>query len=310
MLYDVVVIGGSFAGLSAAMHLARARRSVLVIDSGQPRNRFSPESHGIFALDGEVPGDLIDRARSQVERYPTAQTLAGAVVGAVQTASGFQVTTAAGEVVTARKLVLAFGISDILPEIPGLVERWGQSVLHCPYCHGFEYAGRKLGVLQSAFSAEKAVLLADWGPTTLFLNGAAPPDPEVLGRLQRRGVHIEAEPILSLEGEPPHLSSMRLADGRDVPVEALYLNPRSRLNSTLAERLGCAIDDGPFGPVIRTDVGKRTTVSGLYAAGDIARAPHNATWAASDGITAAASAHQALVSENSVATLTPHVGQS
>lgn len=296
MQHDAVVIGGSFAGLSAAIHIARARRSVCVIDAGHPRNRFADTSHGFFAQDGCDPRDMIARAHAQLQRYPGVRAIADEAGAAHATEGGFAVALASGEAISARKLVLAFGVSDVLPEIPGLPERWGKSVLHCPYCHGFEYAGGQLGVLQTApFSALKALLVADWGPTTLFLNGGEAPDEAARARLEGRGVTIEAAPIVALSGEKLSLSSLSLADGRDVSIDALYLTPRSRLNSSIAEQLGCAIDDGPFGAMIRTDAAKQTTVPGVYAAGDIARAPHNATWAAADGVMAGVSLHQSLV---------------
>jgi thioredoxin reductase len=298
MQHDAVVIGGSFAGLSAAIHIARARRSVCVIDAGSPRNRFADASHGFFAQDGNDPRAMIARAHAQLCRYPTVRMIAGEASTAHAVDGGFAVVLAGGEAVSARKLVLAFGISDELPGIPGLPERWGKSVLHCPYCHGFEYAGGRLGVLETAaFSAHKALLVADWGPTTLFLNGGDAPDQATRAKLEQRGIAIEAAPIAALRGEGLSLSSLSLADGREVEIDALFLTPRSRLNSPIAEQLGCAIDDGPFGPMIRTDAAKQTTVPGVYAAGDIARAPHNATWAAADGVTAGVSLHQSLVFE-------------
>lgn len=298
MQHDAIVIGGSYAGLSAAIHIARARRSVCVIDAGAPRNRFADASHGFFGQDGAEPHAMIAEALAQLQRYPTVRTIAGEAIGASAVAGGFEVKLADGETLTAAKLVLAFGISDVLPELPGLVERWGKSVLHCPYCHGFEYGGQRLGVLQTMpMSAHQALLIADWGPTTLYLNGGDMPDAEVQAKLARRGVEIEPAQIEALRGEATTLSSLTLADGREVPIEALYLAPHSRLNSSLAEQLGCALDDGPFGPVIRTDAAKLTTVPGVYAAGDAARAPHNASWAAADGVTAGVSLHQSLVFE-------------
>ncbi|MCC2976669.1 NAD(P)/FAD-dependent oxidoreductase [Sphingomonas sp. PL-96] len=298
MQHDAIVIGGSFAGLSAAIHIARARRSVCVIDAGAPRNRFADASHGFFGQDGNAPHAMIAGALAQLQRYPTVRTLPGEAIGASAVAGGFEVNLADGETLTAAKLVLAFGISDVLPELPGLVERWGKSVLHCPYCHGFEYGGQRLGVLQTMpMSANQALLIADWGPTTLYLNGGDMPDADVQAKLARRGVTIEPARIVALRGEDTALSSLTLADGREAPIDALYLAPRSRLNSPIAEQLGCALDDGPFGPVIRTDAAKLTTVPGVYAAGDAARAPHNASWAAADGVTAGVSLHQSLVFE-------------
>ena len=298
MQYDAIVIGGSYAGLSAAIHIARARRSVCVIDAGSPRNRFADASHGFFGQDGNAPHAMISGALEQLQRYPSVRSVAGEAIGATPVPGGFEVKLAAGEALTATKLVLAFGISDILPKVPGLAERWGKSVLHCPYCHGFEYGGQRLGVLQTMpMSAHQALLIADWGPTTLYLNGGDMPDTEVQAKLARRAVAIEPAQIVGLRGEGTALSSLVLDDGREMSVDALYLAPHSRLNSPVAEQLGCALDDGPFGPMIRTDAAKLTTVPGVYAAGDAARAPHNASWAAADGVTAGVSLHQSLVFE-------------
>jgi thioredoxin reductase len=298
MQHDAIVIGGSYAGLSAAIHIARARRSVCVIDTGAPRNRFADASPGFFGQDGNEPRAMIASALAQLQRYPTVRTVAGEAIGASPISNGFEVTLARGETLTATKLVLAFGISHVLPELPCLAERWGKSVLHCPYCHGFEYGGQRLGVLATMpMSAHQAMLIADWGPTTLYLNGGDMPDAEVQAKLARRGVPIDPAPIVALRGDGTALSSLLLPGGREASIDALYLAPRSRLNSPIAEQLGCALDDGPFGPVVRTDTAKLTTVPGVYAAGDAARAPHNASWAAADGVTAGVSLHQSLVFE-------------
>jgi len=298
MQYDAIVIGGSFAGLSAAIHIARARRSVCIIDAGHPRNRFADASHGLFGQDGNDPRAMIAAARAQVQRYPTVTIVSGEASSARPLDGGFEVTPKDGAPLTAARLALAFGISDVLPDLPGLADRWGKSVLHCPYCHGFEYAEGRLGVLRSTpMSAHQALLIAEWGPTTLYLNGGEAPDDDVQAKLARRGVAIEPARIVALRGENRGLSSLLLQDGREAPIDALYVAPRSRLNSPIAAQLGCALDDGPFGPVIRTDANKLTTVPGVYAAGDIARAPHNASWAAADGVTAGVFLHQSLVFE-------------
>lgn len=296
MQHDAIVIGGSFAGLSAAIHIARARRSVCIIDAGEPRNRFAKSSHGFFGQDGESPRAMIARAQAQVEAYPTVSSVIGEAIMACATDNGFSVTLDGGRTQTARKLVLAHGIRDVLPDIPGITERWGKSVLHCPYCHGFEFGGKRLGVLHTMpMSFHQALLIADWGPTTLYLNGADTPDDETLVKLERRGVHIEPARVMALEGDGTSLSGLMLNDGRTAAIDALFIAPRTHLNSPIAEQLGCALDDGPFGKVIRTDPAKLTTLPGVYAAGDAARVPHNATWAAADGVTAGTSLHQALV---------------
>jgi thioredoxin reductase len=294
MPFDAIVVGGSFAGLSAATYIARGRRSVCVIDAGSPRNRFAAASHGFFGQDGSDPRTMIAQARAQLARYPQVTFVTGEAVDA-RTGRDFSVILGAGKALNAARLVLAFGISDLLPELPGLAERWGKSVLHCPYCHGYELAGRRLGVLAvSPMSAHQALLIAEWGPTTLYLNGGAMPGEPVCTQLVRKGVKIEPSPLIALLGEGELLSNVQLADGRTAAIDALYLAPRSCLNSPLAERLGCAMDEGPFGPVIRTDASKLTTVAGVYAAGDIARAPHSVSWAAADGVTAGISVHQSL----------------
>ncbi len=296
MQHDAIIIGGSFAGLSAAIHIARARRSVCVIDAGSPRNRFANTSHGFFGLDGSAPLTMIANARAQLQAYPTVRTVAGEASTARAIEGGFELMLAGGETLTAVKLVLAFGVSDELPDLPGIAERWGKSVLHCPYCHGFEYGGGRMGVLQTMpMSAHQALLIADWGPTTLYLNGGDMPGADMQAKLTCRGVAIEPSPIAALQGDGVGLSSLLLDDGRQSSIDALYLAPRTRLNSPIAEQLGCALDDGPFGPVIRTDAAKLTSVPSVFAAGDAARAPHNASWAAADGVTAGVSLHQSLV---------------
>jgi thioredoxin reductase len=147
MRHDAIIIGGSFAGLSAAMYIARARRSVCIIDTGFPRNRFATHSHGFLTQDGSEPGTMLATARSQVAAYPTTTFIEGEAIRAAKEPDGFSVRLATGEALEGTKLVLAFGISDELPAIPGLAERWGHSVLHCPYCHGYEFSGQRLGLL-------------------------------------------------------------------------------------------------------------------------------------------------------------------
>ena len=296
MRHDAIIIGGSFAGLSAALYIARARRTVCIIDTGSPRNRFAAHSHGFFTQDGSEPGAMIATARSQVAAYPTATFVDGQAVTAASEPDGFSVRLATGEALQSTRLVLAFGISDELPAIPGLAERWGRSVLHCPYCHGYEFSGRRLGVLNvSPMSVHQAMLIAEWGPTTLYLNGASEPDDASLAQLKKRGVAVEPAAVVALHGDDAHLSAIELTDGRTSPVDALYLGPRTRLNSDIAQQLGCELDEGRFGSIIRTDGTRMTTVSGVYAAGDITRDAHSVTWASADGVTAGLAVHRSLI---------------
>lgn len=295
MTHDAIIVGGGFAGLAAATYLARARRSVRVIDTGKPRNRFAPASHGFLGQDGSDPLQILADARAQLLAYPTAELIEGEASAARITDEGFLVQLTGGDEMAARKLVLAFGLRDELPDLPGLPERWGKSVLHCPYCHGIEFSDQELGVLYSMpMSVHQASLIAEWGPTTLYLNGAELEDQEV-DALAARGVKLESAPLAGLIGEGSALSAVELADGRAIPIAALYIAPHSCLTSPLAAQLGAELDDGPLGSIIRTDADKMTSIHGLYAAGDIARMPHSVSWAVADGVTAGIAAHRALV---------------
>jgi thioredoxin reductase len=297
MLNDVIVVGGSFAGLSGALQLARARRRVLVIDSGQPRNRFAQASHGFFGQDGVSPFDAIHHARKQLLAYPTVQFIHDLAQQARKIENGFEIALAGGERHSAARLILATGVVDDLLEVPGLKERWGVSVLHCHYCHGYEVAGRRLGLLAtSERSLPAAMLLPDWSShVTLFTNGVLALEQSQLEALNARGVKLEHEAVSALVGDSPALAGVKLSSGRVVPIDALFTGSRTRMASPLAEQLGCQFEEGPSGSMIRTDTHKETTVRGVFAAGDAARATHNATWASADGVTAGISAHQSLV---------------
>lgn len=274
MTFDTIIVGGSFAGLSAALYLARARRSVLVLDTGLPRNRFASASHGFFAQDGSDPKAMLEIMRGQVAAYPTVQFRDLKAMDAAHNEDGFRVTLENGKAVAGARLLLAFGVSDILPELPGLAARWGRSVIHCPYCHGYEFSGKRLGVINlSPMSAHQATLIPEWGPTTFFLNGGTI-EPELAARLDERGVTIQPEPVDRLVGEGAGLSAIRLRNGVEVPLDALFIGPRNRFNSGIAEKLECAVEDGPLGSVITVDEMKATNVAGVYAAGDITRMGH------------------------------------
>lgn len=293
---DAIIIGGSFAGLSAATYLARGRRSVAVIDAGFPRNRFAAHSHGFITHDGDTPADMLAVARSQVAAYPTVSLINGSAISASRGDDGFSVTLGTGEVLECARLVLAFGISDVLPDVPGLAERWGTSVLHCPYCHGYEFSDRRLGVLHlSPNSIHQAKLIAEWGPTTFFLNGAPELDDDTLADLQRRNVTLERTPVRALHGPSKSLNAVELIDGRNVNIDALYIGAPTRLNSDIAEQLGCELEDGPVGKFIRTDGTRMTTTSNVFAAGDITRGAHTIAWATADGVTAGMAVHRSLV---------------
>jgi thioredoxin reductase len=298
-MFDAIIVGGGFAGLSAALQLARARRRVLLVDAGQPRNRFAGSAHGFLGHDGKPPRQIRDEARQQLARYPTVTFADGAATAATRADGGFLVMVSGegGERhERGARLVLATGVRDELPALPGLAERWGQTAIHCPYCHGYEVAGRPLGILGGdAMAAHKAAMIPDWGPATLFTQGGEEPAAEQAAVLAARGVAIERTPIVALLGDAPGLDGVRLADGRVVALGALFVSPATLPASPLAGQLGCAFDDGPSGPYVRVDERKQTTVPGVFAAGDAATPMHSATLASAAGVLAGVHAHQSLV---------------
>ncbi|MDQ8728382.1 NAD(P)/FAD-dependent oxidoreductase [Bradyrhizobium sp. LHD-71] len=292
MTFDAVIIGGSYAGLSAALQLARARRNVLVIDGGSRRNRFAKASHGFLAQDGRAPGAIAATARTQLMAYPTVTWIDAYAAASRLIGSDFSVETDNGESHAAKRLILATGVADHLPDIPGLAERWGHSVFHCPYCHGYELGAGPVGVLaSSALSMHHALMLPDWGPTTLFVNEAFAPDATQLDQLRRREVTLEYEPITKISGK----ADIELKDGRVIALNGLFTLTRTDMASPLAEQLGCTFEQGPLGPFIQTNMVKETTVPGVFACGDAARAAGSVALAVGDGALAGASAHQSLI---------------
>jgi thioredoxin reductase len=300
MLHDAIIVGGSFAGLSAALQLARARRNVLVIDAGLPRNRFASESHGVLGHDGKPGAQLLAEARQQLLAYPTVQIFNGRVSRVDAGEAGFVVEAEDGlRWFTGRRLLLATGVTDVLPEIPGLRERWGKTVVHCPYCHGYEIGGGAVGVLGTGpMSVHQAMMFADWGEVTLFTQGVVGVSPEEHAQLAARRVRVEASPIAELQGTTPALDGVLLQDGRRVAIKALLVGTQVRMASPLAEALGCAFDDSPFGPIVRIDAWGTTSVDGVYAAGDMARVPHSITFATASGVAAGIRLHSSLITED------------
>ncbi|WP_458095486.1 NAD(P)/FAD-dependent oxidoreductase [Roseomonas sp. WA12] len=293
MLHDVVIVGGSYSGMAAALQLARARKDVVVVDAGQRRNRFAEASHGFLCQDGQPPGAIADQARAQLLAYPTVTWVEGKAMAATAEDGKFRVTMGSGEQHRARRLVLATGVVDNLPDVPGLQERWGRGVYQCPYCDGYELDQGHLGVLATnGFWFHQSMLIPEWGRTTLFTNGIAPPDAEQHAALAARGVTIEETAVTAIGGERV---TVHLQDGRNIPLAGLFLVPRTGFASSLAEQLGCPLEEGPMGPFIRTDVRKETSIPGVFACGDAARAAGSVSLAVGDGAMAGTGVHQSLI---------------
>jgi thioredoxin reductase len=290
--FDVIVVGGSYAGMSAAMQLARARRRILVVDAGQRRNRYARHSHGFLGHDGREAAAIAADGRAQLMKYPTVRWIDGSAASAIPQEQGFRVTLQDGAAFQSARLVLATGVVDELPPVPGLAERWGSSAFHCPYCHGYELMEGRIGVLATGpMSMHHAMMLPDWGQVTLFLNGAFEPDEAELASLSARGVSIERSAVQAVSGR----ATVELQDGRAMAMDGLFVLSRTHSGSPLAEQLGCELEEGPMGMFVRTDATKATSVAGVYACGDSARMAGNVALAVADGTMAGVAAHRSLI---------------
>ncbi|MDM4768967.1 NAD(P)/FAD-dependent oxidoreductase [Solimonas sp. SE-A11] len=290
--YDAIVVGGSYAGLSAALQLARARRRLLVIDAGIRRNRFAQASHGFLGQDGRPPELIAAEGRQQLLAYPNVQWQDGSAASARREEGGFSVSMEDGAGFQASYLVLATGVKDGLPAVEGLAERWGRSVFHCPYCHGYELNEGRIGVLAvGPNSMHHALMLPHWGRVTFFINGSFEPDAEQRAALQARGVRIETRRVRRLADT----ATVELEDDERVVLDGLFTATHMTMASPLAQQLGCELDESPMGHYIRTDALKQTTVPSVFACGDAARMAGNVALAVGDGAQAGASAHRAML---------------
>ncbi|MEV0824048.1 NAD(P)/FAD-dependent oxidoreductase [Nonomuraea rubra] len=260
--HDVVIVGAGAAGLNAALLLGRARRRVAVIDAGEPRNAPAAHMHGFLSRDGLPPAELLELGRAEIARYGV--QLVRSRVERID--HGFTVRLADGQVLDARRILVATGLRDELPGIPGIRERWGRDVLHCPYCHGYEVRDQPLAVLGTHPGAvHQALLLRQWSDDVLFLRHALDLAAEDRERLECHGVRVVEGTIARLAVEGDRLRGIELADGRAIPRAAAFLFPRMVPRDEVLTGLGCAREDG----WIVTDRTGRTSVSGVWAAGNV-----------------------------------------
>jgi len=303
-----VVIGGGAAGLSAALVLGRSRRRVLLLDGGEPRNAPSSGVHGFFTRDGVSPGELLEIGRKQLEPYDSVEYRAVRAAEVSGSDGSFGVTLEGGDEALARKLVLATGVVDELPETPGFRELWGQGVYHCPYCHGWEVRDRPLAVLISGEgAAEHAILIRNWSRDLILLtDGPARLEEEDLQRLRALGVPVNEKRIARLEGRndgSEGLSRVVFDDGSSLGREGLFYGPPQRQRSGFAEALGCeVVAMGPATEVVKADpMTWETTVPGVYAAGDVGSPLQSVALAVASGANAAAFLNKALCDKDAEA---------
>lgn len=295
--YEVVVVGGGTAGLSAALVLGRARRRTLVVDAGEPRNAPAAHMHGYLSRDGMSPADFLAVGREEIARYGVELVRDRAVD--VGRDGDFTVALASGRTVRARRLVIATGLKDELPAVPGVAERFGRDVLHCPYCHGWEVRDQAFGVLAtSPMSVHQALMVTQWSKdVTFFLHKVTEEElsDEDLRRLAAAGVDVVPGEVLGLVVDDDRLTGVRLADGTTHDREVLFVAPRAVPRTDLLARLGAEMNETPFGSYPVIDERGQTTVPGLWAAGNASGFAEQVVNAASRGYRAGATINGELL---------------
>ncbi|WP_284981713.1 NAD(P)/FAD-dependent oxidoreductase [Arthrobacter sp. efr-133-TYG-118] len=298
--YDVVIIGGGAAGLSAATTLSRALRSVLVIDSGVPRNAPATGVHGYLSRDGMSPRELLSIGRSEVLSYG-AKIIDGEAVSARQTTDGFEVMLGDARRFSARRLLMTTGLTDGLPPIDGLQEQWGKGVVHCPYCHGWEIRGKRIGVLGTGpMSVHQALLFRQWSPNIiLFRNDTVEPTEEEWDRLNARSVTVVDGAVASVDAVNGVLTGLTLRQGSSFDIQAVAVSTRMEARSALLESLGLSTQVHPMGVgrFIETDAAGATAVQGVYAAGNVSNLMAQVITAAAEGVMTGARINADLIEE-------------
>lgn len=265
--FDVIIIGGSYAGLATAMALGRALRNVLIIDNGKPCNRQTPYSHNFLTQDGKTPKEISILSKQQVLAYNTITFFDGFATRGLKTDRGFEIQTESDDKFTAAKLVFATGIKDVMPGIDGFSECWGVSVLHCPYCHGYEVKNEITGILGNGeYGFEFSKLISNWTKDlTLFTNGASTLTDEQKTELEKHSIKIVEKEIKELEHINGNLKNIIFKDGLKANIKAIYTRLPFKQNCTVAEQLGCqSTEDG----YIKIDAFQKTTAKDVFACGD------------------------------------------
>ena len=267
MSYDVVVIGGGAGGLNGALMLARSRRSVMVVDSGSPRNASAAGVHGFLSRDGIPPAELLDRGRAEVRGYG-GQVMSAEVSSVTRENALFSVHLADGRALHARRLLVATGLSDELPDIPGVRERWGRDVIHCPYCHGWEVRDQAIGVLATGpMSVHQAMLFRQLSEDVMFFSHTMPP--EDAEEMTARGIRIVDGVVASLEVAEDGIVGVRLADESVIGRDAVVVSPRMNARAAFLAPLSIQTAEHPAGSYIPADATGRTEVSGVWVAGNV-----------------------------------------
>lgn len=294
--FDVIIIGGSYAGLSAAMALGRSMRKVLIIDSGKPCNRQTPHSHNFITQDGETPATIAEKAKVQVLKYDSIQLHNGLAIEGTKTDTGFAIKTQSGATFTAKKLLFATGVTDQMPLIKGFAECWGISVLHCPYCHGYEVRHQNIGLIGNGDAGfEFARMLSNWSKKlTLFTNGQSTISQEQTAKLKSHHIEIVEKEIAAFENLNGYIQNIVFSDNSTQPITAVFAKAAITQHCDIPQQLGCELNEQRL---IIVDDFNKTTVAGVYAAGDNSSMLRAVSAAVAAGTKAGAMVNKELIEE-------------
>ncbi len=294
--FEVIIIGGSYAGLSAAMALGRSLRNVLIIDSGKPCNRQTPHSHNFLTQDGIKPNLISEKAKEQVLKYETVKFLNDFAISGKKTEGGFTIATKAGETFLTKKLIFATGIKDIMPNIKGFSACWGISVIHCPYCHGYEYSNDKTGVFTNGDIAfEMGKLIHNWTKDlTIFTNGKSTLKEEQASKLKKQNIKIIEKEINYFDHKNGQIERIIFEDGTSESIKALYARPEFEQHCEIPKELGCELTELNY---LTTDPFQKTTVPGIFACGDSTTMIRSVSYAVAAGGVAGTMANRELIEE-------------
>ena len=294
--YDVIIIGGSYAGLSAAMSLGRSLRNVLVIDGNSPCNEQTPHSHNFLTQDGETPSEIYKKAKEQVIKYNTVELIKGFAVSGKKTENGFTITTADDNTFEAKKLIFATGIKDQFPEIKNFAECWGISVIHCPYCHGYEIKNQKTAILSNGDRALHIASLVNnlTKDLTILTNGKPDFTEEQLEKLNRNDITIIEDRVIEIEHENGYVKNVVLENNSKIDFKAVYAAIPFVQHSDIPADLGCEINEQGY---IKIDAFNLTTIDGVWACGDNTNPMRSVANAVASGSITGAMINKVLVDE-------------
>jgi thioredoxin reductase len=268
--FDVIIIGGSYAGLSAGMALGRALRNILIIDSGEPCNIQSPHSHNFITQDGKTPKEISTLAQQQVEAYETVKFYNGLAINGIKTENGFKIVTQAKDKFAAKRLIFATGVKDIMPKISGFAECWGISVIHCPFCHGYEVGNEKTGILANGdFAYHYAQLISNWTKDlSIFTNGKCTLTQEQIDKIKKNNISIEEKEIVSMRHNNGNIQEIVFADNSIFELKAIYSHAAAfEQHCKIPKKLGCELNEQGL---LNVDMLQKTTVENIFACGDSA----------------------------------------